>query len=564
MKTTTGDLVEDGWLPAVGLDGVVAQPGMLRVLTDAHTVRRLDLPVATMVPAVLRQLLLPVVLDALGAPRTRREWAGRFAQGRFSPDECERLTDYLTVRYGRRFRLFDGERPFGQVAGLQSLSGEAKSSTLLVPSIASGNNVPLFSAFSEADHLDLTVTQAALWLLHAQCWDTAAIKTGAVGDPQAKAGKTTGNPTGPLGQLGVIVPTGRTLYETLMLNSPILSDGLDAADRPQWAWDERPTTPGWVSPAGPQWSARNAGGLLDLLTFQSRRIRLIGRESGQEQRVRHVIVCAGDRLTGTPESEPHTAWHHTARPKAEQAPRRPHRHRSGRTAWQGLGSLLALAVPDDGPRTSLLLRQIGELRADGALAADYPLGVEISALEYGNQSAVVENAIADILPLPTVALVASDDRLRATLLECVNQADRVGRALDDLHADLRRAAGGEILPRDRSEQPSARLLHGVDPAMRRLLSGLRTIGDEYGVLEHAQKAWELTLFEAAAREAELLREAVPPRAVVGRVDRTGGKELVFRSGKATAMFRTRLKRILRRAADAQSNQRENNQRESAA
>ncbi|WP_446045459.1 type I-E CRISPR-associated protein Cse1/CasA [Streptomyces olivaceus] len=556
MEPTTGDLVEDGWLPAVGVDGVAAQPGVLRVLTDAHMVRRLDLPVATMVPAVLRQLLLPVVLDALGAPRTRREWAGRFHQGRFSRDECERLTDYLTVRYGGRFRLFDGERPFGQVAGLQALSGEVKSSTLLMPPVASGNNVPLFSAFSEADHLDLTVTQAALWLLHAQCWDTAAIKTGAVGDPQAKAGKTTGNPTGPLGQLGVIVPTGRTLYETLILNTPVLSDGLEAPDRPQWAWDERPTTPGWVSPAGPQWSARGAGGLLDLLTFQSRRIRLIGQESVPGRRVRHVIVCAGDRLTGTPESEPHTAWHLTARPRAGQAPRRPRRHRSGRTAWQGLGALLALAVPDDGARTSLLLRQIGELRADGALAADYPLGVEISALEYGNQSAVVENAIADILPLPTVALVASDDRIRAALLECVNQADRVGRALDDLHTDLRRAAGGAVLPSGRGEQPSERLLHCVDPAMRRLLNGLRTIGDDHGFLERAQEAWELTLFEAAAREAELLQEGVPPRAVVGRVERVGGTELVFRSGKAAAVFRARLKGILRRAPKAHGSRRE--------
>lgn len=188
MEATTGDLVEEGWLSAVGVDGAVTRPGPLRALTDAHTVRRLDVAAATMAPAVLRQLLLPVVLDALGAPGTRREWARRFTQGRFTqgwftPEECEQLTDYLTARYCGTFRLFDDERPFGQVAGLKALSGEAKSATLLVPSIASGNSVPLFSAFSDADPLDLTVTQAALWLLHVQCWDTAGIKTGAVGAP---------------------------------------------------------------------------------------------------------------------------------------------------------------------------------------------------------------------------------------------------------------------------------------------------------------------------------------------------------------------------------------------
>ncbi|MGW6926505.1 type I-E CRISPR-associated protein Cse1/CasA [Streptomyces sp. NPDC054950] len=549
-----GDLVRGGWLSAVCLDGGAQETGLLGALIGSHTIRRLDVPVVTMLPAVLRQLLLPVVLDALGVPRSRREWGQRFERGRFSAEEVERLTEYLTDRYGGRFRLFDPERPFGQVAGLTALSGDAKPSSLLVPSIASGNNVPLFSALTEADHLELTAAQAALWLVHAQCWDTAAIKTGAVGDPQAKAGKTTGNPTGPLGQLGVIVPTGRTLYETLLLNTPIRPDGLENSDRPQWAWDERPAAAGWKSPASAEWSVRPPGDLLDLLTFQARRIRLIPQETHDGVRVRQVVVCAGDRLTQTPETEPHTAWNHTAKPKAGQPPRRPRRHMSGRAAWRGLGSLLALAVPEDGdgPYTSLLLRQVGDLREDSALAPDYPLGVEISALEYGNQSAVVENAIADTLPLPVVSLVAADDWLRGALLECAEQADRAGRALDGLYADLRRAAGGEALPRDRGERPSARLLHSVDASMRRLLKGLCGIGDDYDLLERAQQAWEVTLFRAAAREADMLLAAVPACAVVGRVEKVNGKEFTFRSGMATGLFYKRLNEILRRAAEARA------------
>ncbi|UXY25182.1 type I-E CRISPR-associated protein Cse1/CasA [Streptomyces sp. HUAS TT20] len=548
------DLVGEGWLAAVTLDGTTENLGLLRTLTEAHRIRRLDVPVATMQPAVLRQMLLPVLLDALGAPRSRREWQQRFERGQFSPEEAGRLTTYLTDRYGDRFRLFDVERPFGQAAGLTALNGEVKPSTLLVPSVASGNNVPLFSAFSEADHLDLAAAQAVLWLLHAQCWDTAAIKTGAVGDSQAKAGKTTGNPTGPLGQLGVIVPTGRTLFETLLLNTPVLPDGLEAGDRPQWAWDERPASLGWKSPAGPEWSTRPAGGLLDLLTFQSRRIRLVASETKQGVRVRQVVVSAGDRLAQTPETEPHTAWNHTAKPKPGQPPRRPRRHMSGRAAWQGLGALLALALSQDsdGPYTSALLRQIGDLRADEVLPADYPLGVEISALEYGNQSAVVENAITDTLPLPVVSLVAADDWLRLALLECAEQADRTGRALDGLHADLRRASGGEPLPRDRGDRPSVRLLHAVDTSMRRLLAGLRSIGEDYDLLERGQQAWELTLFEAAVREADVLLAAVPARAVVGRTEKVNGKDVVFRSGKGVGVFRMRLNEILRRAAEARA------------
>lgn len=543
-----GDLVHGGWLTAVDADGAVRTVGLFEALGGAHAVRRLELPVPTMVPALLRQMLLPVVFDALGLPRTRQEWAERFDRGRFSDAEVARLTDYLGARYGDRFRLFDDKRPFAQVAGLEALNKETKSAAQLVPSIASGNNVPLFSSLTEGDELLLTPGQALLWLLHAHCWDTASIKTGAVGDPQAKNGKTTGNPTGPLGQLGVTVPVGRSLFETLMLNTPIVPAGLAPADRPQWAWDERPTSLGWKSPARPEWSPRPAGGLLDLLTFQARRVRLIPCETEHGPRVHRAIVCAGDRLAQTPEWDPHTPWSHTAKPKAGQPPRRPRCHASGRSAWQGLGTLLALALPidGDGPYTSALLHQTGDLGAEDLLPADYPLGVEICGLEYGTQSAVVENAVGDSLPLPVASLLAEDDWLRAAILECVSQADQVGRALDNLNNDLRRASGGDPLPRDKGQRPSSRFLHSLDATMRRLLAALRTVGEDDDLLERAQEAWELSVRAAAIREAEALLAAVPPRAVVGRTEKHNGKEVVYRSGKAIGFFHKKLTQILTR------------------
>ncbi|MFC4517952.1 type I-E CRISPR-associated protein Cse1/CasA [Streptomyces ehimensis] len=542
------DLVQGDWLTAVDVGGVVRATGLLGALTGAHTIRRVELPVPTMLPALLRQMLLPVVLDAIGVPRTRQEWAERFHRGRFSDAEVTQLTDYLK-RYGDRFRL-SGKHPFAQVASLEALSGETKPAALLVPSTASGNQVPIFSSLTEGDELLLTPGEAVLWLIHTQCWDTAAIKTGAVGDPQAKNGKTAGNPTGPLGQFGVIVPVGRNLFETLLLNTPILPAGLDPVDRPQWAWDERPALRGWKPPAGPEWSQRPAGGLLDLLTFQSRRIRLISCETEQRPRVHRVIVSAGDRLAQTPQWELHAAWSYTAKPKTGQIQQRPRRHVSGRSAWQGLGAFLALDLPvgGDGPYASVLLRQIGDLHYDGALPADYPLNVEICGLEYGNQSAVVENAIGDSLPFPVASLLADNEWVRAALLECVSQAGQVGRALDNLNSDIRRASGGDPLPRDKGQRPSSRFLHSLDGTMRRLLAGLRTVGEDEDLLERAQLAWELSVRAAAVREAQALLAAAPPRAVVGRIVKINGKEVVYRSGKAVGIFHKKLTEILARLA----------------
>lgn len=92
--------------------------------------------------------------------------------------------------------------------------------------------------------------------------------------------------------------------------------------------------------------------------------------------------------------------------------------------------------------------------------------------------------------------------------------------------------------------------------MRRLLAGLRTIGEDYDQLERAQHAWELTLFQAAVREADALLAAVPARAVVGRTEKVNGKEVVFRSGKAAGVCRKRLNEILPRAVETRTAVRE--------
>lgn len=547
------NLLTEPWIPVPGDQGRTEELSLTAALLEAHDIQSLALPAPTMLPALLRQVLLPVVLHALGAPRSEEEWQRRFDQGHFTQQERDRLADYLH-RYEHRFDLFSStDRPFAQVADLQTASGGTKSASLLLPSVATGNNVPLFSALTEADTPELTPGQAALWLLHAHCWDTAAIKTGAVGDPRVKAGKTTGNPTGPLGQLGVIVPTGRTLYETLVLNSPIMYSGLAPDDRPQWAAGtaDCPVTPGEADPGTPVWSERAARGLLDQLTWQSRRIRLIPTRTPHGLRVCRVVVAAGDRLRLTPDLEPHTAWTHNPKPKAGQPHLRPRRHRSGRSAWQGLDTLLALSLPTDGegPFTSSLLRQIGNLEAEDHLPETYPLRVETYGLEYGNQSAVVENAIFDSLPMPVAALAAKSTDVRDALLEAVGQADRIARALDRLLMDLRRAAGGEPLARDKGSRPSELLLYALNPAVHDLLAQLRRTVDDFDLLEEQMAGWEESLWAEASTIAEQLLAAAPPTAFGGRETKEG----TYRTAVAQRGFRNALYATLPRAAHARQN-----------
>jgi CRISPR system Cascade subunit CasA len=569
--------------------------GVRELLLDAHTFAAVEVDFPTQRPALYRQLLLPIVVDALGGPPVdAKAWAELFSPGAFTPERRDQLAAYLD-RHHDRFGLFSDTDPFAQVAGLRTGKDVTKSATLLVATAAQGNNVPLFSARTDGDVLELTPAEAAHWLLNTHCWDTGAIKTGAVGDDKAQAGKTTGNPVGPLGRLGVVMPLGVTVFDTLLLNIPYgvrqsrpdpgrTGEPRDpAADRPQW---RRRETYGDVlktrSCATPAWEARACAGLLDLWTWQSRRARLVPERTEDGRTVvTRCVITAGDRIEAPSiDLETHTAWHvdsddgstrrrgaaakRTASGRggtSDPLPYRPVRHRSGRSGWRGLNALLAVA---DGERdrnstadtagfhTSVLLSRIGGLRVDHLIAPDYPLQIELTGVAYGDKLGFVEDTFHDEIPLPITALHV-DSPVRGGLLRAVDQAEQLARAVDGLARDLRRAAGqrpaaaGGRGPRpDTATQAGAALLHALDPHVRALLRDLRKIP------EHAREqtgarldAWERTARRETWKVADSLLSAASPTLFAGReVEQQDGTKRTYRLSNAEQIFRAALNKIL--------------------
>ncbi|PFX01254.1 type I-E CRISPR-associated protein Cse1/CasA [Nocardia farcinica] len=502
----------------------------------------LEFEVPTMLPAVLRRLLLPIVLDALGSPPTPKRWVRRFRQGRFSDGEMAALEDYLD-RWRERFDVCDPVRPFDQVANLRASSGESRSAALLVATEPTGNNVPLFGSRTEADPLNLTVAEATRWMFNTQCWDTAAMKTGAAGDPKVKNGKTSGNPTGPLGGMGVLIPLGTTLYETLLLNTPIGAQ--DRLGTPQWR--REPDDPRWAG--RPQWSSDYIpDGLLDLWTLQSRRIRLFPTTTHSgEVVVNRVLVTAGDRLHGgVPDWEVHTAWRlENPNQASHTCLARPLRHVPGRRMWQGMRALLALEATSEQVRTSELLDQISGLKRDGLIDDRYPLRVAAVGIVYGTKSAAIEDLIHDVIPLPVAALRGSGEAYDL-VVEATSQAEELGSAINQLSADLRRALGADPVPWNVGQRPSEQLLDALDPLVRRLLAGVSADADDPAKLEAGQLAWEL-LAERAVRRCAAPLFDVPPSAFLGREISSGNKTVSYKLGTAANRFDAQIREILPRA-----------------
>lgn len=525
--TFSFDLIEEPWVPVV-VDGRPARRSIHELVERPRSVQSLNLADPLSAVALLRQVLLPLWLGALGLPRDPDEWRRRMLQPEL---DTPRLLDHLdSVR--ARFNLFSPTAPFGQAAGLRTAKGEHKPLSVLQPDQPAGNNVPLFGCRTEDQAPTLSPADAALALLVAQCFDTAAIKSGAVGDPLVKAGKTTGNPTAPVGQLGVLVPLGGDLAETMALNTPVET-------APGWP----PLgTPAWRrSPPSAEWAIRQADGLLDLLTWPARRIRLVPEDDNGQVVVRGVVLCAGDRLAELPQYEPHTAWVRNNQPKAGGPPQRPLRHRSGRAAWRGLTALLATRQTSaDGHSSSLLLSQLADLRVRGAVPENLRLDLLALQVVYGNQSALVEDIVVDRIPLPVAALPEESD-VREGLLEMSAEADALQRAANRFGDRMREAAGGAALPWDRSQRLGDTLIQDLNVVVRSLLRGLQQQPDQ---VEQAVSAWRGAAWQRALALVQPAVESAPMRTFIGREVTFGNKSVHVRLATAVRDYRADLREAL--------------------
>lgn len=541
-ESYTFNLADEPWLPCLRADGALVTLSLRDLLLQAHQIQDLVPDSPTQYPPLLR-LILAVVHRAVGTddhpgPRTEEEWRALWKMDRLPAD---RITRYLD-RFRDRFDLFHDETPFAQAAGLRARSGETKTIGLLIPYVAAGNNVPLFSAARDADPPPLSPAEAARWLVHAHAWDTAAIKTGAEDDPQVKNGKTTGNPTGPLGQLGVLIPTGPTLRHTLLCNLRILTSQISGSgDAPLW---ERP-------PLGPQWRERTPAGLLDLYTWPSRRIRLIPEPADDGVRVRRVVLCAGDRLRlhelyGI---EPHCAWRRS-RPQEKKLGRgvvyMPVTHRPGRQLWRGLGPVLAREALTgiDGPNSKVpaMLEQLADHADTLEELAGVPLRLRGIGMTYGNQSAIIDETYSDVLPLPVALLGAQESVWEPVVLDAVRAAEAVARHLAALASNLAKAAGcdDDRLLDARRDQASTRLYADLDHPFRQWLARIDDLTPRA-----ARDEWRDTVRKSALQIADDLIGRVSPRAVRGRtVETSPNKTPRLTSALAEIWFRAALKKEL--------------------
>ena len=267
------NLLDEPWLPVVRTDGTPGEVGIRDALVDGQHIRSLvgETPLQT---AALHRLLLAVLHRALMGPRDAAAWRELFS-GDVIP-----VTSLLTYleRWDERFDLLDGAHPFYQVAELDP--DRAKSIARLT--FFDDNNPTLFEHQTIDDPKPLSAAQTARALVTAQAFHPGGLMTGPSGNASAKHA--------PLVNAAVFLVPGGSLWETLTLNL----HGYNGRDQRPFEFDDEADSAPWERDAATGVGERHPRGYVDLLTWQSRRIRLLQDDTGMS--FRKAVFMPGEAL----------------------------------------------------------------------------------------------------------------------------------------------------------------------------------------------------------------------------------------------------------------------------
>lgn len=523
------NLLEEPWIPVAFCSGKHQVLPLRDCFAQSPEIRRLSFGQDAVSFAVLRVMVAIMQRTLYVASAANRAWnAPTWKHAYESPQETLGLVyQYLEV-WRDRFFLFDSERPFFQHPTVH----KADNSYFKIDKFLSDvpDNKQLFTMRIGAGTENLSYPDAAAQLIHLQAFAPSGTLSGAVGDERVKQGKGYPIGTGWVGAQGGVYVEGKNLFSTLMLNTLAIgqpgqeSEEAQAAgiittnpelDLPVWEREEQPV--GQRAEIYPQ-------GLADMLTWQSRRVRLI--DGGNS--VIGLVLCQGDRLGEKETSafanaqirEPMGAWRFSE-PQTKQNKRvtyMPRKHDPSRALWRGLTSLLPefpgkpVTYKNTQVEASLppaVVRWVGWLLSNAYLPESATYRLCSCGYEYGDRESSFEEAISDYLAVPPRLLTGKDQKSLYLVKTGMELLDELASAIASLAGNLQRAIGAEdtsLATRTTRE----RFYSEIDNQFRAWLLGVGSANYELDSL------WEAGYGIAKKLESELL-VAAPDEAMKGRI-----------------------------------------------
>ncbi len=539
----TFNLIDEPWILVQLVDGQTNEVSLRELFTRWESIAEIVGDIPTQAFAIYRLALAVMYRGAVRAGTSIaqvEDWEEYWDD----PESFSTVIDEYLTSWHKRFDLRDQTEPFFQVAGLHSSKNEIASLERIVLDSPLGGH---FANRTASGLAQISWGEAARWLIHAHAYDTSGIKTGAVGDPRVKGGKGYGIGTGWCGQIGGILVKGETLFQTLMLNlipldldnSPLgpvrINEDLPTWERPALGAAVRDGNE-YLEPTGPA----------DLYTWQSRRVRLVGDGAGATG----VVLAQGDRMTpqNRQRLEPMTVWRYSE-PQSKKYKAHvymPRSHESTRSFWRGLGAVIpqiSKAVSRDSydkkskvqaflPAAVVTWHSLLVNRA--IIDPTSLIPIEVFGIEYGAQSAVVDNALYDSLVLPASLFSDEAENGRANLVRALSCAEDTAGVLRSFARNLAVASGASGGDGEAKKVETA-FFFGAEQLFR------------HWIVQPSQStpsslvSWQLQLRSLASQLSTQLVSAVPANAAVGHQG-YGGSWMDL--GKAEARARSALRKAL--------------------
>jgi CRISPR system Cascade subunit CasA len=403
------NLINEPWIPCRNRASNSLAPELLSLTDTFAQAKELSEIVGDSPPVTigLHRLLLAILHRSLGTLDVedwRQAWDAKAWDN-------ERITRYLH-EHAERFDLFDTEHPFYQsTATVQPQEGKDTVAKLFYQM---DSNPTLFDHSMVATPPALSPARVARLLISFQSFDVS-------GTRKTDKGKITVTAS-PLVQSAVGLVRGASLFETLMLNLywddiEFFTDFSDPSkkDKPAWERDEA------THPA-----TRQPTGYLDLLTWQSRRIRLHPEQDAQGNTVvKQAVLMDGYSLpidytrTGR---ETMVAFRKNLDPKASRG-ETPLGIREGRALWRDSHTLFH-SVKDKSEKP-IMLTWLYNLVNAGVLSLEQTIPIDVFGLSTDRKKPIFWRH--ERLPLPLRYL--RDGNLNIELQDALGVVEQVARLL---------------------------------------------------------------------------------------------------------------------------------------
>ena len=534
------NLVDEAWILARLKSGEVVELSLRDYFKRVYEIDRIqtdnpltDTAIFGVVLVIFaRAAFLADSIDTSGGPA---QWIRQMREP--DPNNLAAVLGYLEI-FKDRFWLVGGERPFMQVHDLHTAKGDTKPVSRLVLDSES----EYFSQRAEVALKSLSFAEAARYLVTLHAYDYSGIKSGAVGDPRVKGGKGYPLGVGWYGATGKVIVHGANMMETLLysLDYEQLTDKESfEQDVPVWERAEPDTAAPRAYTGGPAAQYKDqpvpASGMCEILTWQSRRIRL--HHDGN--RVTSVLISNGDKwLDRNTYTDPLTGYRYSKNQssKTEQV-WMPQTHAAERTLWRGADALLTRLTPESEKQNkpAPVIRQLGSGRY---FPTDAEVQVQLVGVEYGTQSSIIENIISDSMTLELSLLTDEGVSASQMVRENIQTTMDAAIALGQFAGQLLQAAGREY--EFRADATEA-LLNRMEDAFRLWLADQRASED----IAEKKKEWQSRVRAVITQESDLLKYNAGPKAMLGTFGKDpAGNEVLYNVARAERLLHARLRKII--------------------